>query len=157
VNLGLINILLAVVWSFLVGRLTVGGFLTGFAIGYVVLWVTRPLYGPTTYFRRFWLWLRLIGYFIFELFVSSLRVLWIVVMPLTISRPGIIAVPLDAETDLEITLLANLISLTPGALSLMVSEDRTHLFVHQMVVEDVEEAKKAIKNGLERRILEALR
>jgi multicomponent Na+:H+ antiporter subunit E len=36
----------------------------------------------------------------------------------------VIALPLDAKTDLEITILASLISLTPGTLSLDVSEDK---------------------------------
>jgi multicomponent Na+:H+ antiporter subunit F len=55
-------------------------------------------------------------------------------------RPGVIGVPLDAKTDVEITLLANLISLTPGTLSLDVSATGT-LYVHAMYVHDRDGAR----------------
>jgi multicomponent Na+:H+ antiporter subunit E len=54
-------------------------------------------------------------------------------------------------------LVANLISLTPGTLSLDVSEDKTMLYVHVMFLDDVEEARRTIKEGLERRVLEVMR
>ncbi len=73
--------------------------------------------------------------------------------------PGVVAVPLDAKTDIEITLLACLITLTPGSVSLDLSEDRKTLFVHAMYIDnqDVEAYRRSIKEGLERRVLELLR
>jgi multicomponent Na+:H+ antiporter subunit E len=73
--------------------------------------------------------------------------------------PGVVAVPLDARTDLEITLLANLITLTPGSVSLDLSEDKRVLYVHAMYIDggDVEAYRRSIKEGLERRVLELLR
>lgn len=50
-----------------------------------------------------------------------------------------------------------MISLTPGTLSVDLSEDRKTLFVHVMFLDDVEKARKEIKNGLESRILEVTR
>jgi multicomponent Na+:H+ antiporter subunit E len=50
-----------------------------------------------------------------------------------------------------------LISLTPGTLSIDLSEDRKTLFVHVMFLDDVETARDDIKIGLERRILEVTR
>ena len=72
-------------------------------------------------------------------------------------RPGVVAIPLDAETDAEITLLANLITLTPGTLSLDVSDDRRVLYIHAMYVDDVEELRRSIKDGFEKRVMELLR
>ncbi len=73
--------------------------------------------------------------------------------------PGVIAIPLDARTDAEITLLANLITLTPGSVSLDLSEDRRVLYVHAMYIDggDVEAYRRSVKDGLERRVLELLR
>jgi multicomponent Na+:H+ antiporter subunit E len=73
--------------------------------------------------------------------------------------PGVIAIPLDARTDAEITLLANLITLTPGSVSLDLSEDRRVLYVHAMYIDggDVEAYRRSVKEGLERRVLELLR
>ena len=74
------------------------------------------------------------------------------------ATPGIIAVPLDAETDTEITILANLISLTPGTLSLLVSPDRRTLYVHAMYLDEGPDALRAdLKQQMERRVLELLR
>ncbi len=54
--------------------------------------------------------------------------------------PGVVAIPLDARTDAEITLLANLITLTPGSVTLDLSEDLSVLHVHAMYIDggDVE-------------------
>ena len=62
--------------------------------------------------------------------------------------------PLDVDRDWQITLLAQMITLTPGTLALEVSEDRRTLFVHVLDLTDVERAKRDIKQGFERRILE---
>jgi len=80
-----------------------------------------------------------------------------VVTPQHTARPGIIALPLDARSDFEISTLASVISLTPGTLSLDVSSDRATLYVHCMFVDDPDEMKRSIKNGLERKLLEVLR
>ena len=73
--------------------------------------------------------------------------------------PGVVAIPLDARTDAEIALLANLITLTPGSVSLDLSEDRRVLYVHAMYIDggDVEAYRRSVKQGLERRVLELLR
>jgi multicomponent Na+:H+ antiporter subunit E len=71
--------------------------------------------------------------------------------------PGIIRIPLSARTDLEITLLANLISLTPGSLSLDVSDDRKVLYVHAMYIGDKDAYIAHVKNGFERKLLDILR
>ncbi len=156
-NLFLLNLFLAAGFCAIIGQVNLTGFLTGFAVGFLALWVTRLLYGPSTYFGRVGRVLRLAGFFFRELLVSNLRVLWDVITPQHISKPGVVAVPLDAETDFEIMLVANLVSLTPGTLSLDVSDDRKTLYVHMMFLEDVEAARREIKQGIEKRVLEAIR
>lgn len=152
-----LNIFFAMGFSAVLGQFSLSGFMAGFVVGYFALWLTKPLYGDTRYFKMLPKVLILIGYFIKELFVSNFRVLWDVITPAQNSRPGIVGVPLDAQTDLEILLVANLVSLTPGTLSIDVSTDRKTLFVHVMFLEDVDEVCRAIKNGLEKRVLEVLR
>ncbi len=73
--------------------------------------------------------------------------------------PGVVAIPLDARTEAEIALLANLITLTPGSVSLDLSEDRSLLYVHAMYIDggDVEAYRRSVKEKLERRVLELLR
>ncbi len=155
-NLFVLNLALALGWAALVGSFTLPSLLVGFAIGYAALWVARPLFGDTAYFERLWRILRLAAFFIYELVISSLRVVWDVVTPTHLSRPGIIAMPLDAKGDGTIMLVANLISLTPGSLSLDVTPDRKTLFVHAMFVDDPDALRQELKSGLERRVMEAL-
>jgi multicomponent Na+:H+ antiporter subunit E len=152
-----LNVFLAIVWAAIAGMFSLSGLLVGYAIGYVILLITRPLYNDTRYFRRFWKAIGLFVFFLTELVRSSFKVAYDVLTPEIHARPGIIAVPLDARTDAEITLLANLLSLTPGSLGLDVSNDRKTLYVHVMFLEDPDRARDEIKNGMERRLLEVMR
>ena len=156
-NLFILNLILAVGFSMVTARFNLTGLAAGFAIGYLALWVTRPLYDQPGYFQRVGRVLVLAVYFIYNLFASSLRVFWNVVTPLGNTRPGIVAIPLTARTDLEIMLVANLISLTPGTLSLEVSGDRQFLFVHFMFLENREAAVAEVKQGIEQKVLEVVR
>ena len=155
-NLLALNIFLAIGWASLIGSFSLGSLATGFVVGYVALWVARPLFGENTYFLRVYRVVRLAALFLYELLVSSLRVAWDVVTPAHLSKPGIIAMPLDAKGDTEILLVASLISLTPGTLSLDVSPDRKTLYVHGMFVEDPEALKQELKQGMERSVIEAM-
>ena len=156
-NLLLINILLAAGFMIALESFTFATLCIGMLVGYGALWLTRPLYKGDRYFQRLATIIRLVFFFFKALVISNLRVLRAVVSPSQISRPGIIRLPLDARTDMEIMLVANLISLTPGTLSIDVSEDRRYLYVHVMFLDDVDSARREIKEGLERRVLEVLR
>lgn len=101
--------------------------------------------------------LGLFAYFFWELVVSNVRVAIEVLSPRYRMKPGIVGVRLDARTDLEITLLANLITLTPGTMSVDVSEDRSTLYIHGLYLEDRDAFERSIKEGFERRVLEVLR
>ena len=105
---------------------------------------------------RLWRLVGLASYFLYELVLSSLRVAWDVVTPQHTSRPGILAVPLDARSPLAITTFAQLTSLTPGSLSLEVTDDQEVLYVHVMFIDDADAERRAIKEGFERRVMEAL-
>jgi multicomponent Na+:H+ antiporter subunit E len=156
-NLFFINTFIALGYIGVQGQFSLSGFLIGFALGYLALWLTGPLYGQSRYFQRVPKTIRLAGFFLFELLLSTLRVFWDVVTPGHISRPGIVGVPLNAESDMEILLVANLISLTPGTLSIDLSEDRQTLYVHVMFLDDPDRFRQGIKDGVERRVLEVMR
>lgn len=156
-NVFILNIALAIGWAALMGSFTLPTLIIGFILGYGAAWVARPLFGETMYFERLWRVLRLVVLFIYELVVSSIQVVWDVITPQHLSKPGIIAMPLDAKSDAEIFLVANLISLTPGTLSLDVTDDRETLYVHAMFLEKPEDLKKELKDGMERSVIEAMK
>jgi multicomponent Na+:H+ antiporter subunit E len=153
VNLFLLNLVLALVWAAVTGRFTLSNLLLGFGLGYLILWFGQGALGPSNYTRKVSQVASFVLFFGRELIRANLRVAYDIVTP----RHHMVAVPLDAETDAEITLLANLITMTPGSLSLDVSDDRRVLYVHSMFVDDVDAFRREIKQGFERRLLEVMR
>lgn len=153
----LANLLLGLLWLALTGKASSWNFLLGLGLGFMALRGTQGASTRSVYFRKVPEAIGFLGFFLKELVVSSLRVAWDVVTPRLRMRPAILAVPLDAKTDAEITLLACLVTLTPGTLTLDVSPDRRHIFIHALFVRDYEEARAAIKDGVERRILRLMR
>lgn len=153
----LLNLTLMGLWVAATGIFTYKNSVLGFLVGFIVLWWLRSLLGETAYFRKLPLgiWFSLL--FLWELLKSNLRVAWDVVTPSILRKPGIIAIPLDAKTDLEITVLANLITLTPGSMTMDVSEDRKTLYVHEMFVDDPDQVRTEIKRRFERWVLTLMR
>lgn len=151
------NILLGLVWAVLTGEFTLLNLAIGLVLGALVMGFVQRESGSPHYLVKMRQIAGLGLFFLWELILSNLRVAYDVVTPHHHMRPGIVAIPLDAKTDAEITLLANLITLTPGTLSLVVSAERHVLYVHSMYIEDVETTRRRIKDGFERRVLEVLR
>lgn len=151
------NLLLALAWVAATGVFSFENLLVGFLLGFLALYLSRRVVGSPRYFNKVGKVFSLLGFFVWELLQANLRVAYDVLTPRHLMHPGVIAVPLDAETDTEIALLSNLLTLTPGSLSLDVSADRKVLYVHAMYIDDAEEVRRKIKDGFERRILEVLR
>ena len=153
----LLNLLVSMVWAVLMGEVNLENLGFGFLLGFAVLAWLRPFPGAAKYTSKLPRGILLLAYFLWELLLSSFRVARDVLSPNPKIKPGIIGVPLDAKTDNEITLLACLVTLTPGTLSLDVSDDKKTLYVHSMWVTDPEQVRREIKDGFERRVLELMR
>ena len=157
------NLLLAAIWVAWTEQFTSGNLMIGFGLGYLILALAQLIMGQekgkgkSNYVSKVRQVFGFALYFLWELVLANLRVAYDVVTPTHHMRPGVIAIPLDAQTDAEITTLANFITLTPGTLSLDVSEDRKVLYIHAMYIYDREALRREIKSGLERRILEVMR
>ena len=65
-----------------------------------------------------------------------------------------VAVPLILKSKSAIVLLANLITLTPGTLSLDISTDQSVLFIHTVYLEDSKQFEQQLLTGYERRLKE---
>lgn len=96
-------------------------------------------------------------WYIFELVKANMIIAREIVSPRPRVKPGILKVELDARSDQEILALANLISMTPGSLTMDVSQDKKYIFIHEMYLDDPELAKQRIKSKLENRILKITR
>lgn len=151
------NLLLALAWVALTGSFTGLNFALGFVLAYLCLAAVQSqvpvLRGYAGRGPRFLLFLL---FFIKELIKANFKVAFDILTPPWHMQPGVIAFPIKATTDLEITMVANFISLTPGTLSLDVSNDRRVIYIHAMFLQD-EQALLADLHEIERRILEVMR
>lgn len=155
----LFNVLITIVWCWLQGSFSAGNVVGGFALGFVSLGLlsrTEIIRGRD-YFKQVPQVLGLFFYFLWALVVANLRLAYDLLTPGIDTQPAIVAMPLDAQTDAEITLVASLISLTPGTLSMDVSPDRKVLYIHAMYANNPDELIASLKNGFEKRVLEVLR
>jgi multicomponent Na+:H+ antiporter subunit E len=92
--------------------------------------------------------------FCWELLLSNLAVVKIVLKPRLDIRPGVIAYPLRLQSEMAITWLANLITLTPGTLSMYISDDRKTLYIHTLNIDDPSQIVRTIQRAFERHLME---
>mgnify|MGYP006150941115 FL=1 len=143
------------IWATVSGSFTVPNLIFGFVISLLTLYLLRERFVGRDYTSRFRRVLALVLLFLVELAKSAWRVATLVLSPKMDLKPGVFAYPLTVKSDWEISLLANLITLTPGTLSVDVSEDRQTLYVHALDCSDVEAARRDIAEGFEKKIMEA--
>lgn len=152
----LLNILFSIVWVAVTGEPTFNNFFFGFFLSFLIMWAVSAQSIDQRYFRLVPKTIGLFFYFILELIKANLQVAFDVSTPHYFMKPAIIAIPLEIQSDLGITLLANFITLTPGTLSLDVSDDKSTLYVHAMYIFNRQEFIDHIKNGFEKRLLEIM-
>lgn len=155
-SLFLTNLLLSLAWVALTGQYQASNFFVGLLLGFAAIRITLRGKASQAYGDRL---KAIAGFGIFfgkELLLANFRVAFDVLTPRHHMRPGIVAIPLDLKTDLEITVLTTLITLTPGTLSLHVSDDRRTLYIHAMYIDAPEKLARNIKDGFERRVREVM-
>ena len=149
-------LVLALMWTLITGSFTFGNLVLGGGVGILALLLMRHQIVRPTLLRRLGRMISLAGLFLYELALSAFRVAVLVLRPDMKNhlKPGIVAFPLTVTSDPEITLLANLITLTPGTLSVDVSNDRKTLYVHALSVPDRDALIADIAGGFEAKIRE---
>jgi multicomponent Na+:H+ antiporter subunit E len=153
----LLNFILAFVWMFLKTSYSPASFFVGYFFGLLIIYIFRRFFTSRFYLLRVVAVLNLIYIFTLELILSNISVLKAVLRPKLNIKPGIFAFPTELKEDWEITMLANLITLTPGTLVVDLSPDNRILYVHAMDITDADEAIQSIKNTFEKAIMEVSR
>lgn len=154
-----LNLVLAIIWVGLTGGATTGNFMGGFGVGFLILWLVeytiQPETGDRGYVATVGRLLRFIPYFFYTLMAANYNMAIAVLSPLRHLNPGVVSVELDIKNPTAITLLANWITLTPGTLTLDISDDRRTLLVHTYDIgADVDAFRQQIKTDYESRITE---
>jgi multicomponent Na+:H+ antiporter subunit E len=89
-----------------------------------------------------------------EVLLANIRMAYLILSRNPQLKPAIIAIPMETVTEAQIALLANLITMTPGSLSIDVSTDRRALYVHVLDNTDPDSVKKEIQEGLQLKVRE---
>lgn len=149
-------IFVAVIWMFLQNSFTPATFVFGLFIGFIILLILRRFLVFDYPLRRLDLWamVKLFFLFIIELTKANIDMVKVVLKPKLNHQPGIVAVRTRLETELEISLLAALISLTPGTVSMDFSKDNKTIYIHSIDVPDKDELIDDIHNSFEKAIME---
>ncbi|MGX6444184.1 Na+/H+ antiporter subunit E [Neobacillus sp. K501] len=150
----LLNVFLAFIWMFLKNDYSSSTFFVGYLLGLLIMILYRRFFKERLYLTRVIAVISLILLFLKELVLSNISVLKHVLKPKLDMRPGIFALETELTKDWEITILANLITLTPGTLVVDVSLDNKILYIHAMDVPEKHEAIDSIKNSFEKAIME---
>lgn len=155
-NSAFLVVILALLWAGITGNFSGLNLLFGGLVGGGAIFVLRYAVQGRGALRRARKILSLFGLFLWELMASAVRVAVIVLKPDLKSalRPAIIRVQISVTSDAEITLLANMITLTPGTLSVDVADDRSAIYVHALSLDDADALIADIANGFEKRIKE---
>lgn len=149
-----VNLFISFMWMFLSESYTLVSFTWGYIIGIVLLLILNRFFPGPFYLKLVYKIIVLFLIFIRELILSNIDIVKLVYARKPDFEPGIFAMPLDVKKDWEITLLANLITLTPGTLSVAISDDNSHIFIHAMDIDEKEKSIHDIKNTFEKAIME---
>lgn len=142
-----INIFIAALWFLLKDdpNADFTTFMSGYFVGILILYAMHRFFGTQFYLRRVLKILKLILLFIRELLMSSVEVLKQVLDPQLKITPGIFTYETRLEGDWQVTVLALLLTLTPGSVVMEVSEDGKTFYIHAM---DIVESKEAVLRSI---------
>lgn len=148
---------LTVVWLMLWDRISVANAASGVVVAIVVLTVfptarrvrdahpivIRPL--PT---------IRLFGYIAKQLVISNVLVAREIVTRSSRIRTGIVACRMHTDSPGLVTLIANILQISPGTMTVDVHAEPATIYVHVLMLRDVVSARRAVAH-LEKLVLAA--
>ncbi|MBR9828521.1 MAG: Na+/H+ antiporter subunit E [Oceanospirillales bacterium] len=143
------SLLLLVVWLLLNNTVSPGHLVLGTFLAFTIPLLCAPLQTPQPRVHRPLLALRYMLRVLGDIVVANIEVAVLVLGPMRKLQPGFVAIPLDIESELPITLLASTVSLTPGTVSAELSDDRRWLYVHALHLTDEQALIDTVKSRYE--------
>jgi multicomponent K+:H+ antiporter subunit E len=153
----LTSAVLAAGWLLLAG-FSIAQFLLALVVAVLLPHFTRRFVGEALGRARGWRGLARAARFsllvVWDIIVANLVVARLILGPPGRLRPAYIEVPIGLEQPLAISLLASIVSMTPGTVSSDLSEDRRRLLVHVLDTSDPAAVVEQIKSRYERPLAE---
>jgi len=138
------HILFSLLWASLLGAFDFLTLLSGFALGLLLLRLT--LDRPSIYYRRrLYSFIRFGLFYLWEILLSNLKIALDVLRGHPRIQPGIVAVNVEKLGPRATVVVANLITMTPGTLSLDISDDDRHIYVHCLYLQEPEKVRESME------------
>lgn len=149
----LINIFIAFLWMLLSDQWSILDFLIGFLIGIAIVFYMRRFFTSPFYLKKVLAIVKFVYVLIKEIISSSIFVIRLVINPKLSFTPGIFSLKTVLETDVEVTLVSMLITLTPGSCVMEISPDNKILYIHAMDLTDIQNTVIKSINEFEKAIM----
>ena len=152
----LLTVSLVLIWLLLVNQLSAGQLLLGILLGLAVPLYTSRFWPDKVHVRRPLLLLRFTAVVLYDILVANVAVARLIMGRQERLEPAFLELPLQLQSDVAISVLANTISLTPGTVSTYLSADRRCLIIHSLHTTDPDELLATIRQRYESPLKEIL-
>lgn len=145
---------LFVVWLLLVAEISVAHVLLAMFLAWGIPQLCRPFLSTLPAIRQPFAALRLIVLVTYDIVVANVAVARLVLGPPSRLQPVFVQVPLTLTEPMSISLLASIITMTPGTVSSDLSKDNKMLLVHALDCSDPAALVADIQQRYEKPLLE---
>lgn len=144
-----LSVMLAAAWLLLQESLALPQLITAAVLALVIPRLVDGFLGPAVHPRAWGTVLRLTAVVLWDIVTANIAVARIVLTPGAVPQPAWVPVPLDAQHPTAITLLAAIITMTPGTVSCVVDDRRRSILVHALDCDDPAALAAEIKGRYE--------
>lgn len=151
-----LSVVLALGWLMLQQSLAVAQIVTALVLGWGLPKLVDGFLGERLEVRNWRTAVHLTLIVLWDIIVSNIAVARIVLSPTSNPQPAWVPIALDIRHPTAITLLATIITTTPGTVSCIVDEERRMILVHALDCDDAAEMAAQIKQRYEKPLGEIL-
>lgn len=148
------SLLLFVVWLLLNNTIAPGHLVLATFLAIAIPLITSGMQDPQPSFRKPFAIVRYVFRVIGDIIAANFEVAFLVIGPNKRLKPAFVAIPIEIQHELPITILASTVSLTPGTVSAEISEDKKWLYVHVLNLTNKEALIESVKQRYERPLKE---
>jgi multicomponent K+:H+ antiporter subunit E len=127
---------LLAMWLMLNSTIEPAHLVLGAFLAWAIPWLTRALWMRQVKMSSGKVALRLTGVVLVDIVIANIAVARLILGPVSKLRPAFFQIPLELQEPYAISTLASIITLTPGTVSCVISEDRSRLLVHALDMDD---------------------
>lgn len=130
------SVALWIIWLMFNNTIAPAHIVLGAILGITIPWMTRVFWPEHLRLSNPLVALRLFFVVLYDIVIANLIVARLILGPVSALRPAFVELPLQLQSPYAISALASIITLTPGTVSVYLSEDRRTLLVHALDVDD---------------------